>query len=404
MSAPATRRTWTGLAYLLLALPLDVVAALVLLAGGLLGAALLITPLGLWVLALVLRAANGLGGWRRGLAARLLGEQVPAPPRPQDRGGVLRWRRAVLTDPAGWRAFAYAMAKLPVSVLSLFAGTLGYVYGLTALTYFPLQEHRFGSWGLALARWLTGLALLVLAPWLLRPVLNVERMLIRGLLGPSRAAQRITELRETRDRAVIDADATLRRIERDLHDGAQARLIGVGMHLTMARELLAAEASPERLRAEIDTARAALTEAVAELRDLVRGIHPPVLDRGLAAALATVTAGSALPVTTTVELARRPPPAVESMVYFTACELLTNANRHSGARSVEMSLSFDDEILRLRVRDDGRGGAHPRPGGGLAGLAERVRTVDGRLVIDSPAGGPTTVTVEIPGPAPAERR
>jgi signal transduction histidine kinase len=402
--ALVARRTWAGLAYLLLAVPLDVVAAVTLLAGGLIGTALLITPLGLWVLALVLHGAALLGAYRRRTAARLLGEHVPAPPRPPGGGGVLRWRRSVLADPAGWRALAYAMAKLPMSVLSMFVGGLGFVYGLTVLTYYPLQEHRIDSWGLVVARWLTGLALLVLAPWIVHSVVTVERMLIRGLLGPSRAARRITELRETRDRAVVDADATLRRIERDLHDGAQARLIGVGMHLAMVRELVAAEAPPERVRAEVDTAQGALTEAVAELRDLVRGIHPPVLDRGLEAALATVTAGSTLPVTAEVDLPRRPPPAVESMVYFTACELLTNANRHSGAQHATIRLSADDEVLRLRVGDDGHGGARPRAGGGLAGLAERVRTVDGRLMIDSPSGGPTTVTVEIPCPGTTERR
>ena len=391
-----TARSWKGLAYLLLALPLDVLTALTLLVGGLLGTALLITPLGAWLLALVLRAASGLGGLRRRMAARLLDEQVPAPVRLKAAGGPLGWRRAALADPIGWRALAYVLAKLPVSVLSLVIGGGGYVYGLVALTYFPLQEHRFQSWGPLLARWLAGLLLLLLAPWMLRSVLTVERMLIRGLLGPSRATQRMTDLRENRDRAVVDADATLRRIERDLHDGAQARLIGVGMHLTMVRELLAAEAPPERVRAAVDTTQDALTAAIVDLRDLVRGIHPPVLDRGLDAALATVAAGSAIPVNVTIDLPRRPPPAIESILYFSACELLTNAGRHSAARCATLHISVHRDVLRLRVRDDGQGGAYLRAGGGLAGLAERVRVVDGRLAIESPPAGPTTVTIEIP--------
>jgi signal transduction histidine kinase len=171
------------------------------------------------------------------------------------------------------------------------------------------------------------------------------------------------------------------------------------MHLTMVRELLAVGAPPERLQTAIETAQTTLTDAVSELRDLVRGIHPPVLDRGVEAALSTVTAGSAIPVTLDVDLPRRPPPAIESIVYFTACELLTNAGRHSGARSATIQITIHDDVLRLRVRDDGHGGAHPRPGGGLTGLAERVRIVDGRLMIDSPPAGPTTVTVEIPCPS-----
>jgi len=392
------RRSWTGGAYLLLTLPLDVVTAVLLLVAGLVSTVLQLTPFGGWLLALVLRAASGLGSLRRALAARLLDEHVPAPRPPAASTGLFGWRRAVLTDPASWRALAYALAKLPLAILWLALGLGCYAYGLVRLTYFPLQEHRLDNWLAILVRCGVGLLLLLLAPWVLRSVLAGERLLIRTLLGPNLARQRLADLQETRDRAVIDADRTLRRIERDLHDGAQARLIGVGMHLTMVGELLAAQAPPEQLRAAVDTAQDALTAAVAELRDLVRGIHPPVLDRGLDAALATVAAGSAIPVMVNAELPRRPSPAVESIVYFSACELLTNANRHSGARSGTVQVTLHDDVLRLRVRDDGHGGARLRAGGGLAGLAERVRVVDGRLAIDSPAGGPTTVIVEIPCP------
>ncbi len=391
----ATRR---GLTYLLLVLPLDVLTAALLLAGLVVSTALQITPLGMWLLALVLRAASGLGRRRRRLVARLLDEQVPAPPLPRRDGGVLAWRRAVLADPAHWRAVGYALVKLPLSIVSLAVGTGGYVFGLVTLTYYPLQDRSFGPWWLIGLTWLTGLVLLVAGPWLTRSVVALERLLVRGLLGPSRAAQRIADLRETRDRAVADADTTLRRIERDLHDGAQARLIGVGMQLTMVRELLTAGAPPETVRSAVDTAQTTLTEAVTELRDLVRGIHPPVLDRGLEAALTTVAAGSAVPVTLEIDLPRRPSPAIESIVYFTACELLTNAGRHSGARTATIQIKVKDDKLQLLVRDDGRGGAAVFPGGGLAGLIERVRMVDGTLVVDSPPAGPTTVTVEIPGP------
>ena len=395
-----SRRTRQGLVYLVLTVPLDVLSAAVLLVGGLIGTVLLVTPFGAWLVAFVLRGAVRLGGRRRAMAAQLLGEQVPAPPRPDARGGLFSWRRAVLGDPVGWRALAYALAKLPVAVLSVPIGLGCYVYGLVALTYFPLVRHPLDRPFMLLC-WAAGVLLLLLAPWLLRFVLAVDRLMIRGLLGPSQATQRLAAMRETRDRLVVDADATLRRIERDLHDGAQARLIGVGMQLTMARELLAAGASPERLGAAVETAQDTLVTAIAELRDLVRGIHPPVLDRGLEAALATVAAGSAVPVTISAELPWRPPPAIESIAYFSACELLTNAGRHAGAQNAAVHVALRDGVLLLRVRDDGRGGARPRAGGGLAGLAERVGVVDGRLTIDSPPAGPTVVTVEIPCPSSA---
>jgi signal transduction histidine kinase len=287
------------------------------------------------------------------------------------------------------------MAKLPVSVLSL-VFVAGCYYGFITLMYFPVDERRVESWSVLFAHWLGGLVLLLLSSWILRSALAVERKLVWGLLGASRSSRRMTDLRETRDRAVADADVTLRRIERDLHDGAQARLIGVGMQLAMVSELIAAGAPPQRLRAAVDTTQGTLATAIAELRDLVRGIHPPVLDRGLEAALTTVVAGSAVPTALNTDLPRRPPPAIESIVYFSACELLTNAGRHGGARGATIEVSLRDDVLLLRVRDDGHGGAHPRTLGGLAGLVERVRVVDGRLVIDSPPGGPTTVTVEIP--------
>jgi signal transduction histidine kinase len=394
-------RSRRGLAYLLLVLPIDLLAAVLLLVGGLAGVVLLLTPLGAWLLAAVLRGAAALGAKRRALAARLLGEQVPEPARAAAGGGLFSWRRAVLRDPVGWRMLAYALIKPPVAVLSLALGGGFYAYGLISLIYLPFYEGTFGREAVAIM--VTSVILLLLGPWMVRSVLTVERLLIRALLGPSRVSQRISVLRDSRDRAVKDADLTLRRIERDLHDGAQARLIGVGMHLAMARELLTAQAPAPQVVAAVDTAQATLATAVAELRDLVRGIHPPVLDNGLEAALATVAAGSAVPVTIETDLPGRPPPALESIAYFTVCELLTNAGRHSDARNATIRVVLRDGVLRLRVHDDGRGGAHQRTGGGLAGLAERIEVVDGRLSIDSPPGGPTTVTVEIPCPATAER-
>ena len=396
---PRSRR---GLAYLFLVLPIDLLVAVLLLAGGVAGVVLLLTPLGAWLLAAVLRAAGRFGAKRRDLAGRLLGEQVPEPVRAAAAGsGPFSWRRAVLRDPVGWRMLAYALIKPPVAVLSLALGGGCYAYPMISLIYLLFHDGPFGREAVAIM--VTSVILLLLGPWMVRSALTVERLLIRALLGPSRASQRMSVLRDSRDRAVKDADTTLRRIERDLHDGAQARLIGVGMHLAMARELLTAQAPPAEVAAAVENAQATLATAVAELRDLVRGIHPPVLDNGLEAALATVAAGSAVPVTIEVDLPGRPPPAIESIAYFTVCELLTNAGRHSAARNATIRVDLRDDVLRLRVHDDGQGGAHQRAGGGLAGLAERIEVVDGRMSIDSPLGGPTSVTVEIPCPAPVER-
>ncbi|HWS36697.1 MAG TPA: sensor domain-containing protein [Actinoplanes sp.] len=394
------RRARKRLAYLFMVLPIDLLSAVVLLVGGLAGGILLLTPLGAWLLAAILRSAAGLGGYRRSLAARLLDEQVPTPSRAPSGPGAFGWRRAVLSDPAGWRVLTYALVKPPVAVLSLALGGGFYVYGLISLISVPFRPDPLGLEGIAAL--FLGALLLLLGPWMVRAVLVVERMLIRGLLGPSRVSQRMSDLRDSRDRAVKDADITMRRLERDLHDGAQARMIGVGMHLAMARELITAQASTEQVLSVIDTAQDTLATAVAELRDLVRGIHPPVLDNGLEAALGTVAAGSAVAVTIETDLPRRPPPALESIAYFTVCELLTNAGRHSGAREAVVRVDLQGEVLAIQVRDDGNGGAFPRTGGGLAGLTERIRVVDGQLAIDSPSGGPTVITVEIPCPAPVQ--
>jgi signal transduction histidine kinase len=209
------------------------------------------------------------------------------------------------------------------------------------------------------------------------------------------AAERARELQERRGRAVDESAARLRRIERDLHDGAQVRLTALAMTLGEIKENLA-QAGDDRTLALARAAHQNAKDTLTELRDLARGIHPPVLDRGLGPALDILAATSALPVTVTAALAMRPSPAIEAMAYFCAAELLANAAKHSGAGQVAVGLREQDHGLLMSVTDDGPGGARLVPGGGLAGLLERVQTVDGRLEVDSPPGGPTTVTVELP--------
>jgi signal transduction histidine kinase len=209
------------------------------------------------------------------------------------------------------------------------------------------------------------------------------------------AAERARELQERRARAVDESAARLRGIERDLHDGAQVRLAALAMTLGEIKENLESSGD-NRTLALVGAAHQNAKDTLAELRDLARGIHPPVLDRGLGPALGILAGTSAIPVSLTVALTERPSPAIEAMAYFCAAELLANATKHSGASRVTISVSEPDSGLFMTVTDDGDGGARPVPGGGLAGLRERVQTVDGRLEAESPPGGPTIVTVELP--------
>ncbi len=215
------------------------------------------------------------------------------------------------------------------------------------------------------------------------------------------AAERARQLQERRALAVDESAARLRRIERDLHDGAQVRLAALALSLGEIKEDLEADNDGDggRARMLIGAAHASAKEALAELRDLARGIHPAVLDRGLDAALSSLTESSAVPVELTVSISKRPSPAIETIAYFCAAELLANVAKHSSAAKASIVVSDDEGELVLTVGDDGVGGARPGDGGGLAGLRERVQTVDGKLRIDSPPGGPTKITIVLPGHA-----
>jgi signal transduction histidine kinase len=217
------------------------------------------------------------------------------------------------------------------------------------------------------------------------------------------SAERARELQEQRAQAVDESAARLRQIERDLHDGAQIRLTALAMMLGEVKESLDAspgdEADRDRNRQLVAAAHRHAKQTLTELRDLARGIHPPSLDRGLGAALSALAETCPVPADLDVTTSSRPSPAIEAMTYFCAAELLANAVKHSGATLVAISLTDLDGGLQMAVRDDGCGGADFRPSGGLAGLVERVRTVDGRIGIDSPSGGPTVVTVSLPGHA-----
>ena len=313
---------------------------------------------------------------------------------------------------------AYVLARLPTAGLGLYA--VGWwvtaLIDLTAplrwwfvarrpgaaggpvLTPLPWGSPRADTFADTLWAAALGAGILMLAPWFTRGVVSLDRLLLRALLGAGSLAERVRALEETRALAVDDSAALLRRLERDLHDGAQVRLVALAMSLDRVREKLR-DGDPAvdvpAVRQLVDTAHAQAVEALSDLRGLARGLHPPALNQGLADALATLSAQCTVAVELDVDLPRRPTPAIETIAYFCATELLTNVIKHSGARRVAVTVTEDAtaRLLRMRVTDDGCGGAHLGTGSGLAGLAQRVRTVDGTLVVASPAGGPTTVTV-----------
>jgi signal transduction histidine kinase len=365
--------------------------------------------------------ARRLGEVHRGLAARLLGERVPSPAPHRPGRGLLGWLWAGLRDGPGWRAMAYQVLKLPAAFLEGYAAYL-WLGGLANLTYpfwwglfrnhppgvrlspvlvatpFPGRVLHVGTYPGTFLAFAVGVVMVLAAPWVTRAVVSADRWLLRGLLGAGRLAQRVRDLEQTRALAVDDSAALLRQVERDLHDGAQIRLAALAMHLGMAKEKLGDDGDPLDVtgaRELVDAAHRGAKDALAELRDLARGIHPPVLDNGLADALATLAARSAIPVELAADIPERPTPAIETIAYFCAAELLANAAKHSLANRIGLQATERDGMLLLSVTDDGTGGADPH-GSGLSGLTQRVSTVDGRLDIASPPGGPTRVTVELP--------
>jgi signal transduction histidine kinase len=425
LQEPFTARPWKELAFFLLGAALAGAGlAFVAFTMGA-GVILAITVLGLAILALSLRGARGVGGLQRTLARNLLGESVADPEPFLGRPGFFGWLGSRLRDRVAWRAVAYLALKVPWSILGIFVAFSLWWDAFVLLTL-PLFGHGGGGspvWGLVsnffptdyfsrfsnagilrvLAGLILGAVLFFAAPWVMRGFVNVDRQLMRSLLGPDPMATRVRSLEQARTQTVDASAATLRRIERDLHDGTQAQLVALAMRLGMAKEKL--EDEPEhvdldRVRELVDAAHRGAKEAITELRDIARGIHPPALDIGLEGALATLAARSAVPTELSVSLETRPTPAIEAIAYFCVAELLANVAQHAHASRASVSCAQQGTWLRLVVRDDGTGGAQLMTIGssssGLAGLSDRVRTVDGHLHLVSPSGGPTIVTVDLP--------
>ena len=387
------------------------------------GTVLVVTFIGLVVFAASLRGARGIGGWHRGLARNLLGEDIEEPERFVARPGLFGWLQSALRDRTSWRAVLYTVAKAPLALFGVWFALSVWLATFTCLTYplwgtgaaspnefgvvrtlFPPGYFSVGSSGFwhSLFIVLTGVLLLFVAPWTMRLVVFLDGKLMRALLSPDAVTTRMRTLEQARARTVDASAAILRGIERDLHDGTQAQLVAIAMRLGQVKEKLDAggEVDLDQLRHLVNDAHRGAKEAIVELRDLARGIHPPVLDTGLEGALSGLAARSTLPTEVTVTLEDRPTPAIEAIAYFCVAELLANVAQHSQASRASVSCVQHGGWLRVVVRDDGHGGAHSvlvgSSSSGLAGLAERVQAVDGHLDLASPSGGPTVVTVDLP--------
>ncbi|WP_405870128.1 sensor histidine kinase [Streptomyces sp. NBC_00005] len=361
------RHTWKEIAHLLANLPVALLGFIYVVTVLFTGFWLTVTVIGFPLLAAGLTGARLLGRMERARARKLLGVRVDEPsPLPGRGTGFFPrlWMR--LKDPVGWRTVLYDFIRLPWGILT-------FVITLTSL---------FVLWPVL--------------PFIARGLTNADRAMVRGLLSPSdELERRIAELESDRGVVVDTANADLRRIERDLHDGAQARLVNLAMGLGLAKEKLLED--PDTAAEMVAEAHGEVKLALQELRDLARGIHPAVLtDRGLDAALSAVSSRCTVPVKVTVDLDSRPAAAIEGIAYFTVSELLQNVSKHSGARTASVEVWRSTERLLIQVEDDGRGGARLDGGTGMQGLADRLDAVDGLFVIDSPQGGPTTVTAELP--------
>ncbi|MFJ6849295.1 sensor histidine kinase [Streptomyces sp. NPDC091271] len=415
LRAPFEARTWRELAYLLLSLPISVVLFSFAVTMVSLGLGMLITFLGIPILAAGLVMCRGFGVVERGRARGLLRLDVADPAPVRGQGGLMSWVGATLKSGVSWRHLLYAVLHMPWAVFAFTVAVTFWSYGWAAFTYplwhwiFPAyvgvdglqlygdnthQVYLDSSFELGVTAAL-GLALVLITPWIIRGLATVDRVMVAGLLGPSRLATRVSELESDRGVVVDTAAADLRRIERDLHDGAQARLVALAMDLGLAKEKL--DHDPEAAARMVDEAHGEVKVALQELRDLARGIHPAVLtDRGLDAALSAIASRCTVPVKVVVDLESRPAQAIEGIAYFTVSELLQNVSKHARATRASVDVWRAADRLMLQVSDDGRGGAGVSTGSGLAGLTERLDAVDGILVVDSPAGGPTTVTAELP--------
>jgi signal transduction histidine kinase len=413
---PRTRLGQLGVdtGYVLLGFPLGIAAFVLAVTGLAVGAGLLVVWVGVAVLSLTLLAARGFATLERAQLPAVLGRPLPTPgyrwtggPRPITR------LIAPLRDPQSWLDALHAVLRFPVAVFSFVVTVTFWAIALGGLSYGAWAwalpdspgnqdllellgfEPTYGQVVLAYA--FVGLVAAVVLFPVVRGVALLQAQLGRVLLTSRAATQaELDRLTEGRDAAVAAEAVALRRLERDIHDGPQQQL--VRLHMDLARAQRQLDRDPEAARVTLGEAAGLARETLEELRALSRGIAPPVLaDRGLGAALAAVAARSPVPVDLVVELpVERLAPVTENTAYFVVSEALANVAKHSGAATCRVLVGCTDDRLVVVVEDDGTGGAVQAPGHGLAGLADRLQAVDGRLDVDSPRGGPTRLTADLP--------
>lgn len=413
---PGRTRLGAQMAYLLAGLPLALISGLVVIIGLVLGAGTFVAWIGIPITVGTLAAARGFAELERRATEAATGRPLPPHHYRPNRGRRLMGRLfRALVDPQSWRDVAHAVTALPLRAVTAAVALAWSVAGLGGLFYVFWQwSIPRGSDDWTLFRSVTGVhsgagdialntglgvLLLVTLPTVVRWLTDVRALLARGLLTNQTAALRArAQALASGRRAAVAAEAqTLRRLERDIHDGPQQRLVRLGMDLESAVRRL--DDDPERARPLLHEALEQTREALSELRALSRGIAPPILaDRGLGPALAAAAGRCPIPVDLDVGLdaGARLPALVENTAYFVVSEALTNIAKHAGAASVSVTVNIEDTLLRVVVRDDGRGGAHPGKGHGLAGLADRLEIVEGSLDVRSPPGGPTVLTAEVP--------
>lgn len=332
----------------------------------------------------------------RALVRRWTGIPVPDSYQPYPgRGSRLRW---LASDPATWRDLGWIAVNATVGAILLLAPGLlaatGVLYALRVVGGLPGVPPGEGEPERILLAIVLSAAGLGAAPPALRGYGHLTGLIL-ARPGTAELNRRITHLARTRSETIDASAVEIRRIERDLHDGAQARLVAIGMALDAVGQLM--ECQPEAARELLNDARGNSAKALAEIRGLVRGIHPPVLaDRGLADAVRALALDTPLPITVTSDLTVRLPAPLESAAYFAVSELLANVIKHADARHAHVDMRHDCEVLTITVADDGHGGANPGAGTGLRGVGRRLAAFDGDLAVDSPLGGPTTITMELP--------
>ena len=398
------RLSGLGLAYVLLAVP-----ALVLMVLTTVSLGVAAVGVGLVLLLLLVPLVAQLANAHRAISGRVLGVKIERPYAPTGASSGLGLLRAWAGDSARWRDYGWLWMRITLGWATAwlaFGLTLGVIwYAVFPFIYWVTPDGAFNmNYGIyqldsqaeSFLEWIFLLIAFGLW-WKFEPgLVRFVAQLDRNLLAPSRdqLEERVAHVAQSRAETIDHSAAELRRIERDLHDGAQARLVSLGMTLGLAEQML--ESDPEGAARLLAEARDSSTTALGDLRSVVRGIHPPVLaDRGLAGAVQALALDLSLPVSVVVTLPGRTPTPIESAVYFAVAECLANVVKHASANRASVELTWDDGVLRATVTDDGVGGASPDRGSGLAGVARRLDALDGRREVVSPTGGPTVVTMEV---------